>query len=98
MSIEKLEEFKVVKVSYIKEDSYALELEGKISLKGRIKIEDFYGYEIITVMSKMPYDQSYVEVKGLYPDFPVSTGVFSLFLDSGVRDNTSYEIFMVELR
>ncbi|QUI21670.1 hypothetical protein HZI73_04895 [Vallitalea pronyensis] len=42
MSVEKLEEFKVVEVSYIKMGEFSLILEGEITQKGRIRFDGLY--------------------------------------------------------
>ncbi|MCT4599117.1 MAG: hypothetical protein N4A50_14710 [Vallitalea sp.] len=55
MGVEKLEEFKITEVSYIKRDRYSFELEGKISLKGEIVFDDFEGEESYIFSSDEAY-------------------------------------------
>ncbi|MCT4542521.1 MAG: hypothetical protein N4A63_03130 [Vallitalea sp.] len=61
-----------------------------------VKLDKAIKDEVITVMSKMPYDQSYVEVKGLYM-YQSAIEQFSFSLDS-VRDNESYEILTFDAK
>jgi hypothetical protein len=62
----------------------------KGSVTQKVKLDGPIKDEIITVMSKMPYDQSFVKVKGLYM-YQSAIEEFEFSLDSA-RDYESYKI------